>query len=153
MLDLRELYQEVILDHGKSPRNFGQLEDKNTEAHGHNPLCGDTITIYLHITDEIIKDIRFEGKGCAISLASASMMTELLKGKTTKEASKLFGKFHALVAEDKEVNNFETDNEEFEKLHVLAGVKEYPMRVKCATLPWHTFKAAVENNNGKVSTE
>ena len=153
MTDLRDLYQEVILDHGKSPRNFGLLETKTSDAHGHNPLCGDTVTIYIEVDGTLIKDVTFEVKGCAISIASASLMTDILKGKQITEAQKLFDLFHAMVSEDsKDIDSY-TQTEDLEKLNVLAGVRNYPMRVKCATLPWHAFNAAIAKGSKEVTTE
>ena len=153
MSALRELYQEVILDHGKSPRNFGKLDGATDDAHGHNPLCGDTVTIYVKVNDGVIDDIQFEGRGCAISVASASMMTEILKGKSLDEAEAMFSRFHALVAPEQQACAPGFEAPELDKLVVLAGVREFPMRVKCATLPWHTFKAAIEHNSSEVTTE
>jgi nitrogen fixation NifU-like protein len=153
MSALRELYQEVILDHGKAPRNFGHLVDATAESHGHNPLCGDTITIYLKIKDGVVEDIRFEGRGCAISMASASMMTEILKGKTVAEVNEMFERFHHLVTSGDAACEGGFETAELDKLVVLAGVREFPMRVKCATLAWHTFKAALEGERVEVSTE
>jgi len=149
MSDLRELYQEVILDHNKQPRNFRKLENANREAEGHNPLCGDEVTVYLDVEDGVIKDISFQGKGCAISKASASMMTAALKGKTVAEAEAIFGQFHAMVmGEDEDV-----DAENLGKLAVFSGVREFPARVKCASLAWHTLHAALEQQDTPVSTE
>ncbi len=139
MDDLKELYQEVILDHSKSPRNFGVINPHDHEGHGHNPLCGDTVTLYTVIDDNgNISGISFEGKGCAISIASASLLTQLVKGKSVKEAKNLFDRFHKLLTEE---NSNSTEIPE--ELKVLAGVKQFPMRVKCATLPWHALKEAV----------
>lgn len=153
MSALRELYQEVILDHGKSPRNFGKPEGSNADAHGHNPLCGDTVTIHLKMDADVIEDIGFEGRGCAISVASASMMTEILKGKTRAEAEDMFSRFHALVAPDASACEPGFDAPDLDKLVVLAGVREFPMRVKCATLAWHTFKAAAGHAPAEITTE
>ncbi len=153
MLELRELYQEVILDHGKAPRNFGRLEGATCESNGHNPLCGDTVTVFLRMTDDIVEDVGFEGRGCAISIASASMMTELLKGKSLGEIEVMFTRFHQLVTDNEAADNNDFENEEFEKLMVLAGVREFPMRVKCATLAWHTMNAAVKGGGEEVTTE
>ncbi|HLV81755.1 MAG TPA: SUF system NifU family Fe-S cluster assembly protein [Chthonomonadaceae bacterium] len=149
MSDLRELYQEVILDHNKQPRNFRKLENANREAEGHNPLCGDEVTIYLDVEDGIIQDISFQGKGCAISKASASMMTAALKGKTVSESEEIFARFHALVTGEDE----EPDIEELGKLAVFSGVREFPARVKCASLAWHTLRAALVQQDTPVSTE
>jgi nitrogen fixation NifU-like protein len=152
MSELRELYQEVILDHSKYPRNFGHREPSNREAKGHNPLCGDQLTVWARIEDGRVEDVSFEGRGCAISLASASIMTEMLKGRTEDEARRLFSRFHAVVtgeADGEDVN----DEESLDKLQALAGVRDYPMRVKCATLAWHTMKAALDNAGETVVTE
>lgn len=144
MSDLRDLYQEVILDHSKNPRNFGHHEPSNRTARGHNPLCGDQIRIYVLVEDGRIKDVSFEGRGCAISTASASMMTEMLKGRTEAEAEDIFKRFHAVVTGEAEIADDEEADGGLDKLRVLAGVRDYPMRVKCATLAWHTMKAALE---------
>ena len=148
MSDLRELYQEVILDHNRNPRNFGPLEDADLRADGHNPLCGDKLSIAVNVVDGVVTDVRFEGSGCAISKASASLMTEGIKGRTLDEARKLFGRFHQLVT-DRSV----PPDEELGKLAVFAGVRDYPARVKCAILAWHTLRAAVDDNQDVVSTE
>lgn len=149
--ELRELYQQVILDHNKAPRNFRKIENATNHAEGHNPLCGDNVTVYLIIDENnVIKDIAFQGSGCAISKASASLMTSMLKGKTVEEAEKLFHKFHDLVT-DKLGDNFSVD--EFGKLAVFAGVREFPARVKCASLAWHTLMNALHGKNESVSTE
>ncbi len=151
MNDLRELYQEVILDHGRKPRNFGALPDANREAHGHNPLCGDKLDVRLKVKDGIVEDVKFEGAGCAISVASASLMTEALKGRTEAEANALFEKFHALITGEADVTLDQL--EELDKLAVFSGVRDYPLRVKCATLGWHTMHAALENSGETVVTE
>ena len=153
MSALRELYQEVILDHGKSPRNFGKPEHVNCESSGHNPLCGDTVTIYLRLNDGIVEEAGFEGRGCAISIASASMMTDILQGKSLDEVRVMFERFHHLVTEDEAACEGGFDGEEFEKLMVLSGVREFPMRVKCATLAWHTMNSALQGGGEEVSTE
>lgn len=153
MSALRELYQEVILDHGKAPRNFGKPESATCESNGHNPLCGDTVTIYLTVKDDIVEDVGFEGRGCAISIASASMMTEILRGKSVDEIRGMFERFHHMVTADEVVCDGGFDGEDFEKLMVLSGVKEFPMRVKCATLAWHTMQAALKGNDQEVTTE
>ncbi len=152
MADLKELYQEVILDHNKAPRNFRALPDADRTAVGHNPLCGDQLTVYLKIADGKISDLAFQGKGCAISKASASLMTEALKGKSVDEAESLFGKFHDLLTGPPDVKAEERITKGLGKLAVFSGVREFPVRVKCATLCWHTLKSALE---GKVeaSTE
>ncbi len=150
MSDLRDLYQEVILDHGKNPRNFRKLEDADHQAEGNNPLCGDRINLYLKMDGEVITDIGFQGRGCAISTASASMMTESVKGKTRAEVEALFQRFHELVTGEAEAP---PGAPELGKLTVFAGVRDYPIRVKCATLPWHTLRAALEEKREPVSTE
>jgi nitrogen fixation NifU-like protein len=150
MSDLRDLYQEVILDHNKRPRNFHKLEHASHEAKGHNPLCGDKITVYLEIEGGVIKDIGFEGAGCAVSTASASVMTESLKGKTLAEAEALFEKFHNLVTGKPDTSE---EGPELGKLEIFAGVQKYPVRVKCATLAWHTVRAALQQKADAVSTE
>ena len=148
--ELRELYQEVILDHNKSPRNFRNIENANHFAKGHNPLCGDKIDIYLLIEDGVVKDISFQGSGCAISKASASLMTSVLKGKSVDEAEKIFHKFHDLVTGKLDE---ETGMEELGRLAVFAGVRDFPVRVKCASLAWHTMISALKENEKVVSTE
>lgn len=148
MPDLRDLYQEVIIDHGRRPRNFGPLPRANRHADGFNPLCGDRLTVHLEVADGVIADARFEGVGCAISTASASLMTEALKGKTAAQADALFAGFHALVT-----GVALPAAAQLGKLEVLAGVRNFPARVKCATLPWHTLEAALHNERQPVSTE
>lgn len=147
MSDLRELYQEVILDHNRNPRNFGPLESANRTAEGYNPLCGDKVRLALQVDGDCIVDIRFSGSGCAISTASASVMTELLKGKTTAEATQLFERFHNLLTHGPVVSA------ELGKLAVFSGVAEFPARVKCATLAWHTLRAALNQADDIVTTE
>ncbi len=146
---LRDLYQEVILDHNKKPRNFGVMENANRRVDGFNPLCGDRYTIYLRMENNIIEDIRFEGAGCAISKSSASIMTTKMKGKTKEEAELIFERFHQLVTGHVK----EIDEEALGNLAVFANVSEYPARVKCASLAWHTLKAALEGNKDTISTE
>jgi nitrogen fixation NifU-like protein len=146
MSDLRDLYQEVILDHTRHPRNFGPLAGANREATGHNPLCGDQVRVFLRIEGDRIRDIAFQGSGCAISTASASLMTEALKGLTVTEARELFRGFHDLVTTG-------GDPESLGKLAVFSGVREYPIRVKCATLAWHAVQAALEQQDHPVTTE
>lgn len=149
--ELRQLYQEVILDHGTQPRNFHVLDDATCHAEGRNPVCGDMLTVYLKLDqDGTVADVAFEGKGCAISMASASMMTELVKGKSAAEVERLFQSFHRLCTEDG--YTLEDDAEEADRLNVLAGVREFPVRVKCATLPWHTLNAAM-SGDAEISTE
>lgn len=152
--DLRDLYQEVILDHGKNPRNFRHPDDANRHAHGYNPMCGDTLFVYLTLDgDGRITDAAFQGKGCAISMASASLMTEILKGKTEAEAKSLFERFHDMCTEDVPGEADEdVDEDALERLEVLSGVREFPVRVKCATLAWHTMTAAMEGQE-EISTE
>jgi nitrogen fixation protein NifU and related proteins len=140
MTDLRELYQEVILDHNRRPRNFGALPAANHRAEGHNPLCGDQVTLFVDVADGTIRDLAFEGSGCAISTASASLMTEALKGRTVDEARALFRDFQELVT----VGHAAGSTADLGKLEVFGGVRQYPMRVKCATLPWHTLKDALD---------
>ena len=149
MDDLRALYQEVIIDHSRQPRNFGKLESANRVAEGVNPLCGDELTLECHLdSQDIIQDIRFVGHGCAISLASASIMTDMLKGMTKKDAEQLFDQFHRSVT-GKELE----ENADIGKLEVLTGVKEFPTRVKCATLAWHTAMSALNDSGSRVTTE
>ena len=151
--DLRELYQEVILDHGKNPRNFRKPSNLTCEAAGHNPLCGDRLTVFLKISEsEVIEDVAFEGKGCAISIASASMMTEIVNGKTIIQAKELFERFHHLCAGDDGSVIDEKFAAELDKLKVLSGVRQYPMRVKCATLSWHALVSAA-GGQGEATTE
>jgi nitrogen fixation NifU-like protein len=149
-MDLRELYQEVILDHSKRPRNFHAMPGANRKAVGHNPLCGDRATVYLQVEGDVVKDASFEGAGCSISTASASMMTDALKGRTVAEVLRLFERFHELVTSDP--SKAAEASAELGKLGVFAGVHEFPMRVKCASLAWHTMKAALEGGE-KASTE
>ena len=145
---LRELYQELILEHSKKPRNFHTLETANHKAEGYNPLCGDHFTVYLDVKDGAISDIGFQGSGCAISKDSASMMTQMLKGKTESEAEALFTKFHDLVT-----GHTGGTGEDLGKLAVFAGVSEFPLRVKCATLAWHALRAALHGDQEAISTE
>jgi nitrogen fixation NifU-like protein len=144
MMDLRELYQDIILDHGRHPRNFRPIEHPTHTAKGYNPLCGDRVTIYLSIVGDHIDDVSFEGRGCAISTAAASLMTEILKGKTLEEAQALFAQFHAKVTGGDIAGLPEALEDDAERLEPLTGVKAYPARVKCATLPWHAFDAALK---------
>jgi nitrogen fixation protein NifU and related proteins len=150
MSDLRDLYQEVILDHHKRPRNFHKLEHANRQADGYNPLCGDKLSVYIQLENGIVKDIAFVGAGCAISTASASMMTESLKGKPESEAREIFDRFHQLVTNH---SDSPPDAATMGKLAVFSGVREYPVRVKCATLAWHTMRAALDQNPDAVATE
>ena len=148
--DLRELYQEMILDHGKRPRNFRALSTANRKAEGYNPLCGDRETVYLEVDGNLVKDASFQGAGCAISTASASMMTEALKGKSRQEVEALFAKFHDLITGQ---TNAPSNGPPLGKLEVFSGVREYPVRIKCATLPWHTMKSALQGDAEVISTE
>jgi nitrogen fixation protein NifU and related proteins len=149
MSELSELYQQVILDHNKKPRNFRKLEGANHSAEGYNPLCGDHLTVYLQLENEAVKDVSFEGSGCAISKAAASMMTQAVKGKSKPEVEKLFQEFHTMVTGDSEE---EIGSNQLGNLKIFAGVREFPVRVKCATLSWHTMHAAL-NNQAIISTE
>jgi nitrogen fixation NifU-like protein len=151
MSELSELYQQVILDHNKKPRNFRKLETANHSAEGFNPLCGDHLTVYLHLEEGTVKEISFEGSGCAISKAAASMMTQAVKGKSKEQAETLFQEFHGMVAGDSD-SDAEDEDEGLGNLRVFSGVREFPVRVKCATLPWHTMHAAL-NNQALTSTE
>jgi nitrogen fixation NifU-like protein len=150
MSELRELYQSVILDHNKHPRNFGEIEAANRSADGFNPLCGDKIRVTLVLEDGVVKKVAFNGAGCAISTASASLMTESIKGKTVDEIQGLFEGFHELVAGDPKIA---ADASGLGKLAVFGGVREFPVRVKCATLAWHTMKSALEGSGEIVKTE
>jgi nitrogen fixation NifU-like protein len=149
MSELSDLYQEVILDHNRRPRNYGKLEGANRRAEGYNPLCGDRLTLYLRLNGDVIDDLRFEGEGCAISKASASLMTDSLKGKTTAEAEALFERMHELLTGQGDV---EAQAAELGKLAVFSGVREFPARVKCASLSWHALHGALEGDD-TVSTE
>jgi nitrogen fixation NifU-like protein len=150
MADLRELYQELILEHSKAPRNYRRPEDANRSAEGYNPLCGDHFTVYLDMEGDSIRDIAFQGSGCAISKASASLMTQCVKGRTRAEATRLFERFHKLVTG----RGMTSDSApELGKLTVFSGVSEFPARVKCATLAWHTLQTALEGNQEVASTE
>jgi len=150
MADLRDLYQELILEHSKAPRNFHELPAANCRAEGYNPLCGDHYTVTLEVEDGKIRDIGFQGAGCAISKASASLMTQIVKGKSVQEASKLFEDFHDLVTGKAAANGNQPD---IGKLKVFAGVSEFPARVKCATLAWHTLESALEGKQDVATTE
>ncbi|MDX8403761.1 MAG: SUF system NifU family Fe-S cluster assembly protein [Mariprofundaceae bacterium] len=151
MFDLADLYQQVIIDHTKSPRNFGKLEPCSHDAEGYNPLCGDQLHVYLQINDnDIIEDVKFEGQGCSISTASASLMTGALKGKSVNEFEHLFKAFHEMATADLSAA---PDEDTLGKLAVLAGVKEFPSRIKCATLCWHTMKSAIEHSDKAAKTE
>lgn len=149
MSDLRELYQQVILEHSKRPRNFRVPEGANRKAEGDNPLCGDRLTVYVVMDGDVVEDVSFEGSGCAISRASASLMTGAVKGRTREEAEELFRKFHEMITGDRKAD---VDGV-LGKLAVLSGVREFPVRIKCATLAWHTLHAALEGEEEPVSTE
>ncbi|HZN05724.1 MAG TPA: SUF system NifU family Fe-S cluster assembly protein [Pyrinomonadaceae bacterium] len=149
MSELSELYQQVILDHNKKPRNFRKLENPDRSAEGYNPLCGDQLTIYVNLADDSVREIAFEGSGCAISKAAASMMTQAVKGKSREQIEELFKEFHSMVTGELDE---ETDENQLGNLKIFAGVREFPVRVKCATLPWHTMHAALHNQD-HVSTE
>jgi nitrogen fixation NifU-like protein len=149
MADLRELYQEVILDHNRRPRNYRTLDEANRRAEGYNPLCGDRLTVFLRLDGDVVRDISFLGSGCAISKASASLMTDSVKGKTLPEAYALFDAFHAMVT----AGTGTEPDPALGKLRVLAGVREFPARVKCASLAWHTLKAALAGESEPVVTE
>lgn len=153
MDDLRELYQEVILDHGKNPRNFRHPDDANREAKGENPMCGDRFMVYLTLKDGVVEDVAFQGRGCAISTASASMMTELVRGKSAAEAEKLFHAFHELCTQDEPDIPEGVDDETMEKLMVMSGVRQFPVRVKCATLAWHAMNAALHGEAAASSDQ
>ena len=149
MSELNELYQQVILDHNKKPRNFRKLENANHTAEGFNPLCGDQLTVYLNVADDAVQEIAFEGSGCAISKAAASMMTQALKGKSREQADLLFREFHSMVTGELDA---ESEQNSLGNLKIFAGVRDFPVRVKCATLPWHTMQAAL-NKQDRASTE
>jgi nitrogen fixation NifU-like protein len=148
MSELRDLYQSVILDHYKKPRNYGRPEGADREAEGVNPLCGDHVHVYVRVEDDRVADVGFEGSGCAISTAAASLMTQIVKGRTRAEVDEIFGRFHDLVT-----GRGEVDPASVGKLEVLAGVREFPSRVKCATLAWHALRSALRGEGGRVSTE
>ena len=153
-MDLKDLYQELILDHGKNPRNLGKFENFNKDAKGHNPLCGDKVHVYLKLDEnKKISDIKFEGHGCAISMASASIMTELMKDKEEAEVKELIDDFLKMIKDSPELKSKIISDDDKIKLMSLSGVKKYPMRVKCATLPWHTLVSAMENKLEEVNTE
>ena len=153
-MNLKELYQEIILEHGKNPRNLRKAEDFNKDAKGNNPLCGDNVHVYLKLNGQrIVEDASFEGSGCAISMASASIMTDLIKGKNEHEAKEIVEDFLNMIKENPKLKSEYLDEDEKTKLMCLSGVKQYPMRVKCATLAWHTLKAAIEKQEQPVTTE
>ena len=153
-MNLKELYQEIILEHGKNPRNIGKTHNFNKDAKGNNPLCGDNVHVYLKLNDQRkVEDISFEGSGCAISMASASIMTDLIKGKSDNEAKEIIEDFLEMIKENPELKTNILKEEDKTKLMCLSGVKQYPMRVKCATLSWHTLVSAMEKDGKEVSTE
>ena len=153
-MDLKQLYQDIILEHGKSPRNLGKCKGYNHEAKGYNPLCGDKIHVYLMIgSAKKVENITFEGEGCAISLASASIMTEIVKGKSFSETKDIMNAFLNMIKNDSEIKSNHLDVDEKTKLMSLSGVKQFPMRVKCATLSWHTLVSALEREKKEVNTE
>ncbi len=149
MNDVQDLYQEVIVDHGRRPRNKSVMENASLQAYGKNPLCGDHITVYVRLENDIIREISFSGEGCAISTASASLMTERIMGKTMDEAKKIFHVFHQMLT----VPDYVVDDESLGKLHILSGVQAYPARVKCATLGWHTMIHALDHSHEVATTE
>ena len=153
-MNLKELYQEIILDHGKNPRNLRKTENFNKDAKGHNPLCGDKVHIYLKLNEnKKVEDISFEGEGCAISMASASIMTDLLRGKEENDVKEIVNDFLEMIKEKDEIKTNLLKDDEKTKLMCLSGVKQYPMRVKCATLSWHTLTSAIDNFQNEINTE
>ena len=153
-MDLKQLYQDIILEHGKSPRNFGKCEKYTHKAKGHNPLCGDQVQVYLKLNNEqTVEDLTFEGSGCAISIASTSIMTELVKGKSSEIAKKIVYDFLNMIKNTSEIKSNDLDEDQKTKIMSLSGVKQYPMRVKCATLAWHTLTSAIEGKKEEVNTE
>ena len=153
-MNLKELYQEIILDHGKNPRNLRKAENFNKDAKGHNPLCGDKVHIFLKLNEnKKVEDISFEGQGCAISMASASIMTDLLKGKEEKEVKEIVDDFLGMIKEKDEIKTKLLKDDEKTKLMCLSGVKQYPMRVKCATLSWHTLTSAIDKSQNEINSE
>ena len=153
-MNLKELYQELILEHGKNPRNLGKTNNFNKDAKGNNPLCGDNVHVYLKLNDQRkVEDISFEGSGCAISMASASIMTDLIKGKSDNEAKEIIEDFLGMIKENPDLKSNLLKEDDKTKLMCLSGVKQYPMRVKCATLAWHTLTSAIANKKKEVNTE
>ena len=153
-MNLKELYQEIILDHGKNPRNLGKFDNYNKDAKGHNPLCGDNVHVFLRINEKKkVEDVAFEGSGCAISMASASIMTDMVRGKEEKEVEEIINDFLGLIKEKDLLDNDILEEDEKTKLMSLSGVKQYPMRVKCATLSWHTLTSALNNSKEIAKTE
>jgi len=153
-MDIKQLYQDIILEHGKSPRNFGKCEKYTHEANGHNPLCGDQVKVYLKLNNEKkVENLTFEGSGCAISMASTSIMTELVKGKHLEAAKKITNAFLNMIKNTNEIQSDDIDEDQKTKIMSLSGVKQYPMRIKCATLAWHTLTSAIEGKKEEVNTE
>ena len=153
-MNLKELYQEIILDHGKNPRNLRKTENFNKDAKGHNPLCGDKVHVYLKLNEnKKVEDISFEGQGCAISMASASIMTDLVRGKEEKDVKEIINDFLEMIKQKEKMNTKLLKEDEKTKLMCLSGVKQYPIRVKCATLSWHTLTAAIDNSKNKIDKE
>jgi len=153
-MNLKELYQEIILEHGKNPRNIGKTENFNKDAKGHNPLCGDSVHVYLKLDNKNkVEDVSFEGSGCAISMASASIMTDLVKGKEENEVREIINDFLGMIKINPNLKSKNLNDDEKTKLMCLSGVKQYPMRVKCATLSWHTLISAMDNKNEEINTE
>ena len=153
-MELKQLYQDIILEHGKSPRNYGKCKKYTHEAKGHNPLCGDKVQVYLNLNSEKkVEELMFEGSGCAISIASTSIMTELIKGKNLEDAKKIILDFLEMIKSAAQITSNDLNEEQKTKIMSLSGVKQYPMRVKCATLAWHTLTSAIEKNNKEVNTE
>ena len=153
-MNLKELYQEIILDHGKNPRNLRKTENFNNDAKGHNPLCGDKVHIFLRLNEnKKVEDISFEGEGCAISMASASIMTDMIKGKEKNEVKEIISDFLEMIKEKDEIKTNLLKDDEKTKLMCLSGVKQYPMRVKCATLSWHTLTSAIDKSQNEINTE
>tara|TARA_B100000965_G_scaffold346281_1_gene317512 strand:+ start:399 stop:872 length:474 start_codon:yes stop_codon:yes gene_type:complete len=153
-MELKQLYQDIILEHGKSPRNYGKCKKYTHEAKGHNPLCGDKVQVYLNLNSEKkVEELMFEGSGCAISIASTSIMTELIKGKNLEDAKKIILDFLEMIKSTTQITSNDLNEEQKTKIMSLSGVKQYPMRVKCATLAWHTLTSAIEKNNKEVNTE
>ena len=153
-MDLKELYQDIILDHGKSPRNFGKFKEYSHKGKGYNPLCGDQVEVYLKLNDKKkVEDLKFEGSGCAISIASTSIMTESVKGKSFESAKKIISEFLNMIKNTKEIDSTELNEDQKIKIMSLSGVKQYPMRVKCATLGWHTLISAMDEKKEEINTE
>ena len=152
-MELKQLYQDIILEHGKSPRNLGKCKGYNRDAKGYNPLCGDKVHVYLKLDNKKVESLTFEGEGCAISLASASIMTELLKGKSFKEAKDIMDVFLNMIKNNLKIKSNYLDDDQITKLMSLSGVRQYPMRVKCATLSWHTLVSALEEKKEEINTE